>query len=125
MVTVLVDVLEMTDAEVDALRAQPLWPTRLAAAHTVPRECRAEEGWTYRPGQFDAVEAPTLLLTGSDSVPLVVEATHRAAAAIGHARLHVLEGHGHFAHKTDPRMVTAVIGSFVASRPAATASPVP
>jgi pimeloyl-ACP methyl ester carboxylesterase len=115
IVAVLADILEMTDAEIDALRTQPLWPVRLAAAPTVPRECRAEEGWTYQPGQFDAIGAPTLLLTGSDSVPVVAKATHVAAGAIGHAQLRVLEGHGHFAHKTDPAMVAAIIGDFVAT----------
>ncbi|MGH3369045.1 MAG: alpha/beta fold hydrolase [Nocardioidaceae bacterium] len=98
IVAVLADILEMTDEEIDALRAQPLWPVRLAAAPTVPRECRAEEGWTYQPGQFDAIAAPTLLLTGSDSVPLVTKATHDAVAALPHAQLRVLDGHGHFAH---------------------------
>jgi pimeloyl-ACP methyl ester carboxylesterase len=114
IVAVLVDILEMTDSEIDALRAQPLWPTRLAAAPTVPRECRAEEGWTYQPGQFDGIGAPTLFLTGSDSVPVVTKATHDAAAAISQAQVHVLEGHGHFAHKADPRMVAAILSSLVA-----------
>ena len=116
IVAVLVDILAMTDDEVDELRASPLWPVRLAAAPTVPRECRAEETWVYAPGQFDAITAPTLLLAGSDSVPDITEATNRAAAAIPDARIHPLVGHGHFAHKTDPAMVTQVICNFVARR---------
>jgi hypothetical protein len=59
--------------------------------------------------------APTLFLAGSDSVPVVTQATDRAAAAIPDAKVHVLEGHGHFAHKTDPAMVAAIIEQFVAS----------
>jgi pimeloyl-ACP methyl ester carboxylesterase len=113
IVAVLVDVLEMTAADVDALRADPLWPARLAAAPTIPRECRAEQGWVYRPGHFDTVTAATLLITGSDSVPDIVDATRRAAAAIPGARVQVLDRHGHFAHKTDPAMVTALIRDFV------------
>jgi pimeloyl-ACP methyl ester carboxylesterase len=112
IVAVLVDILELTDEEIDAFRNNPLWPVRLASAPTIPRECRAEEGWIYRPGQFDAVAAPTLFLTGSDSVPVVTKATHEARAAIPHADLRVLEGHGHFAHKTDPEMVAAIIRDF-------------
>jgi pimeloyl-ACP methyl ester carboxylesterase len=115
IVAVLVDILEMTGDEIDALRASPLWPTRLAAAPTIPRECRAEEGWVYQPGQFDRITAPTLMLAGSDSVRPVAEATARAAAAIPNARIHVLDGHGHFAHKTDPAMVTALIQQFIAA----------
>ena len=115
IVAVLVDILEMTDEEIDAFRASPLWPVRLAAAPTIPRECRAEQDWVYQPGQFDAVTAPTLFLAGSDSVPVVTEATDRAAAAIPHAQIRVLEGHGHFAHKTDPALVSTIIRQFIAS----------
>jgi pimeloyl-ACP methyl ester carboxylesterase len=107
----------MTADEVDDLRADRRWPVRLAAAPTVPRECRVEQDWRYRPGQFDTITAPTLLLTGSDSVADIVDATYRAAAAIPGSQIHVLDGHGHFAHKTDPAMVTAAVRDFVASRP--------
>jgi pimeloyl-ACP methyl ester carboxylesterase len=113
IVAVLVDILELTDDEIDAMRSGPLWPVRLAAAPTVPRECRAEESWVYGPGRFDAITAPTLVLAGSDSVRVVAEATRLAAASIPHARIHVLEGHAHFAHKTDPEMVTGIVRRFV------------
>lgn len=115
VVVVLRDILEMTEAELDALRSSPLWPVRLATAHTVPRECRVEDGWEYGPGQFDAITAPTLLLSGSDSVTEVTKATHQAAAAIPNAQIRVLDGHGHFAHKTDPAMVDALIRDFIRS----------
>ena len=114
IVGVLVDILEMTEEEIDAFRSSPLWPTRLAAAHTIPRECRAEDGWQYQPGQFAALTAPTLLLAGSDSVPVVRASTDRAAAAIPNAEIYELQGHGHFAHKTDPVMVSSVIRQFIA-----------
>jgi pimeloyl-ACP methyl ester carboxylesterase len=110
---VLVGILEMTEDEIDAFRSNPLWPTRLAAAPTIPRECRVEDTWDYQPGLFDAITAPTLLLTGSDSVPAVTKATHDAAAAIPHAQIHVLAGHGHFAHKTDPTMVATLLHTFI------------
>ena len=113
IVAVLVDILDVTDEEVEALRGGALWAVRLAAAPTIPRECRVEEGWAYQPGQFDAITAPTLLLQGSDSVPGIVAATERAASAIPGARIEVLDGHAHFAHKTDPAMVTALIREFI------------
>jgi pimeloyl-ACP methyl ester carboxylesterase len=115
IVAVLRDILEMTEGEVDALRSSPLWPVRLAAAHTVPRECRVEDGWVYAPGQLDGISAPTLLLAGSDSVTEVTKATHQAAAAIPNAQIRVLDGHGHFAHKTDPAMVDTLILDFISS----------
>ncbi len=118
IVRVLVDILEMTDTEITALRADPLWPTRLAVAHTVPRECRVETDWEFQPGQFDGATAPTLLLTGSDSVPEVIKATDLAAAALSDARIHVLDGHGHFAHKIDPALITTIITAFNQQRAA-------
>jgi pimeloyl-ACP methyl ester carboxylesterase len=115
--TMFVDVLEMSTEEIDAMRASttPTWATRIAAAHTLPRECRVEEGWVYQPGQFDAVSAPTLLLSGSDTPADLRRATHAAADAIPDTRIRVLEGHGHMAHKADPAMVAAIVRQFILS----------
>jgi pimeloyl-ACP methyl ester carboxylesterase len=114
IVGVLRDILEMDDENIDAFRRQPIWPVRLAAAHTIPRECHAEEDWVFTAGQFDAITAPTVLLSGTESVPVVVEATKWAARAIPDAEIRELVGHGHFAHRTDPHMVDTVIREFVA-----------
>ncbi|MGH9276765.1 MAG: alpha/beta fold hydrolase, partial [Acidimicrobiales bacterium] len=95
--------------------ATPRWPKVLAVAPTLARECRVEHTWVYQPGQFDGIAAPTLLLTGSQTEPALAELTSRAAAAIPNARIQVLDGHGHFAHKTDPAMVAALIRGYVSS----------
>ena len=116
IVAVLTDILQTTDDEIEVFRASPMWPARLAAAPTIPRECHAEEDWVYRPREFDTITAPTLLLAGSDSVPVITDATTLAAGAIPHAEIHVLEGHGHFAHRTDPDLVTKIIVDFATSR---------
>ena len=55
------------------------------------------------------------MLAGSESTASIAEVTERVAAEIPDVRIHVLEGHGHFAHKADPAMVTAVIKLFVAT----------
>lgn len=117
VVTVLVDILEMTEEDIDAMRASatPNWATRIAAAHTLPRECRVEESWVYEPDQFGAITAPTLLLAGSETPADVSRATHDAADAIPDARIHLLEGHAHMAHKTDPAMVAAIVRQFILS----------
>ena len=112
IVTVLTEILEMAEDEIDGFRSSPLWPTRLAVAGTIPRECRVEEGWVIEPGQFDSVTAPTLMLTGSDSTPAIIEITERLAGILPDARIAVLEGHGHFAHKSDPDLVVDLITRF-------------
>lgn len=110
---VLVDTLEMTPDEVEALRATPRWPILLAGAPTMPREARAESAWVYTPGVFDAITAPTLMLVGSESPPSFLAATVSAAAAIPDAVIRVLPGQGHLAHRTEPGMVAGLIGRFV------------
>jgi pimeloyl-ACP methyl ester carboxylesterase len=115
IVSVLRTLLGVTEDDIDALRASPAWPARLAAAPTIPRECRVEESWVYEPGQFDAVTAPTLLLSGSVSPAVMKQSTADAASALPRAGVHVLEGHDHFAHRTDPALVASVIRSFAAA----------
>jgi pimeloyl-ACP methyl ester carboxylesterase len=119
LLLVLVGIIGMTDEEIASLRSGPRWPTMLASAPTVPRECRAEDGWTYRPGALDEVSAPTLLLAGAESHPVLKEATGRALAAIPGARVEVLDGHAHLAHRGDPAMVAAVVREFVSGSAAA------
>jgi pimeloyl-ACP methyl ester carboxylesterase len=113
MVAILTDFVGMTEEEIDGMRSSSVWPARLAAAHTIPRECRAEHFWVDAPGQFDTVTAPTLLLAGSETLAALADVTPRVAATLRDARIRVLEGHGHMAHKTDPAMVADIIHDFV------------
>ena len=91
------------------------WPTYLAAASTVLREARTEQTWVYRPGAFDGVRAPTLVLVGTETALPLMQSTLRAAAAIPGARLHVLGGHGHLACLTDPDLIASIVTQFVES----------
>ena len=108
------DLLEFTDDQIDAMRAGPEWPGRIAVAHTLAREARAEESWVHRPGQFDRISAPTLLLSGSESTEEIRRATHAAAEAIPGARIHLLHGHAHIAHRTHPALIAEIVRDFVA-----------
>jgi pimeloyl-ACP methyl ester carboxylesterase len=110
---VLEGIVELTEAEVAALRSGPRWPGLLACTPTVPRECRAEDSWDYRPGRLDGLTAPTLLLSGSETPADLKAATERAAAAISGARVQVLAGYAHLAHRTDPAVVAVAIRRFV------------
>lgn len=112
---VLSDILEMSDDDVEVRRSSPQWPTYLAAASTVLREARTEQTWVYRPGAFDGVRAPTLVLVGTETALPLMQSTLRAAAAIPGARLHVLGGHGHLACLTDPDLIASIVTQFVES----------
>ncbi|HUF84781.1 MAG TPA: alpha/beta hydrolase [Acidimicrobiia bacterium] len=113
--TTLRDIIELTEEEIAVVRATPGWSARLAAVPRLPREVRAEIEWSYQPGQFDRVKAPTLVLAGAESPASQQEATQRAAAAIPDARVRTLDGHSHIAHRVDPAMVAAIVCEFVVS----------
>ena len=115
IVMVLRDLLEFTDEQIEERRAEPEWAGRVATAPTVAREARAEEEWTYAGSPMDRVTAPTLLLSGSASTPAIKQALEAAQAAIPGARVRVLEGHAHIAHRTDPAMVAGIVREFVTS----------
>ncbi len=106
-------VVEMTDEEVAYLRSLPTWPSRVELVPTVPRELVAESDWVYPAAWLDGVTARVLILAGSESPEAQTDATHRAAAAIPNARVLVLEGHGHIAHRTHPTMVADIVRRFV------------
>lgn len=110
-----IDTGVMTDADFNAFKASPRWPNVVASAPTLSRECRVENSWVYQAGQFDAISAPTLMLTGSDTDVELAECTKRAAAALPNASIQILDGHGRFAYKSAPAMVAAIIRGFIAT----------
>ena len=115
MRSILVGVAGLSEEDFEALRSSALWSARLATAPTVLRECIAEDGWVHQPGQFDRILTPTMLLAGSESPPALDKVTHLAAAAIPDARIRVLDGHDHFAYRTDPTLVAGIIEEFIGS----------
>lgn len=112
IIAVLTELGGMTAEQVEAMRASPAWPSRIATAPTIAREALIEDGWVHAPGQFDAIAAPTLFLAGTDSPAELAEVTRACAAAIRRAQIHALEGRDHFAYKTHPSEIAAVITAF-------------
>ena len=113
MISVLVDLVGMTAAQVDELKSSPSWPDRLATAPTIAREARIEDGWDLQRDRFDAISAPTLFITGSESPPDLAAITGKLASQVPGARVQTLSGHGHFAYKTDASLVAGAIRDFV------------
>jgi pimeloyl-ACP methyl ester carboxylesterase len=98
------DVVLVHEDELRAIRAQPSWPARVAAVHTIRREIRALEEAILDPAQAAKVTAPTLLLTGSESPDPATRDLDAVAAALPDARVGVLEGQGHLADVLAPEL---------------------
>ena len=105
----------MTEDEIAVRRAAADWPDKVAAAPTLAREFRIEQGrnWQRVSGSFAEISVPTLLITGSESPPNLAEVTSRTAAAIPNAQVRVLAGEGHFAPRSAPAVVAEVLRNWL------------
>jgi pimeloyl-ACP methyl ester carboxylesterase len=103
------EIAGLTEDQIAERRAAPNWPQRVATAPTAVREARIEEVWDWQTESFDGISVPTLLVTGSESPPQFGEITSLVAAAIPGARVHVLVGHGHVGHVSEPGLVAQVL----------------
>jgi pimeloyl-ACP methyl ester carboxylesterase len=99
--------------EVEELRAAPSWSARVAGAHSVAREVRAEEAYRVDPEQFRGLTAPVLLLLGEKSPDWAPEGTERIRAVLPDARVAMLPGQGHMATVTAPELVADELARFL------------
>lgn len=113
VVAVLTDVAGMSADDIDVARSGPDWLSQVATAWTIARESRIEETWVHIPGEFDTIDIPTLLISGSETPPELAAVTRLCAKAISGSSIHLLAGHGHFAHDTDPIGLAEVVKTFV------------
>jgi pimeloyl-ACP methyl ester carboxylesterase len=97
----------------DRLRASPVWEMRVASAHTIPRELRAEESYRPDPDTFSSLSLPVLLLLGSESPEWAKRGTEVAESALAESRVKVLEGEGHLAIMTAPELVAGAVARFL------------
>jgi pimeloyl-ACP methyl ester carboxylesterase len=111
----LLEAAKMTRDELAAFKAQPSWPGRVAAAHTLPREERAFYENSFSPEQAAQINVPTLLLSGSESPDWYPE-VETVAAALPDARIEILEGQGHGADITAPKMIAERLLEFLQER---------
>jgi pimeloyl-ACP methyl ester carboxylesterase len=99
--------------QLEFLRSLPAWPARLAAAHTLVREVRADESYVFQPERWSEFDIPTLLLLGGDSPRLFTAAIEELNAALPQSTLRVLAGHQHAAMDTVPELFAQEILGFV------------
>ena len=112
--TFLTRVVGMDDAALAAYRADPVWPDRVAAAHTIPRELRSEGDAAAGLERLGRVRQPVLQVLGGDSLPVFAEATTALDRRLTDGRVVVIDGARHAAHHTHPEAVVAAIRAFLA-----------
>jgi pimeloyl-ACP methyl ester carboxylesterase len=111
VIALLGELAGLTAEQLELTKADTSWSGRVAAAHTVVRETRAEDDYRFDPARFATLNVPTLLLAGSDSPPELAESTAMLAAALPGARIVTMAGQGHVAMLTAPDVfVSEVLG---------------
>lgn len=107
-------VAEFSDAALAAYHANPVWPSRVAAARrTLLRELRAEPSVTAGLERLGTVRQPVLLVVGSETAPWFREGTERLAARLPDAQVAVIEGARHAAHHTHAALFDATVRAFL------------
>lgn len=114
VVELLRDLAGVPEEHLVLMRADPSWADRVAAAHTVVRETRAESDYTFEPARFAALRVPTLLLDGTESPDLCRRSTALVAAAVPGVEVTVLSGQGHVAMVSAPELFAAEVLTFLA-----------
>ncbi|MEX0762108.1 MAG: alpha/beta hydrolase [Dehalococcoidia bacterium] len=99
--------------EIELIKSTPAWPARMAAAHTLPRELRAEERYEFDAQRFEGLHVPTLLLTGGDSPQFFKGGVEVVDAALPNSWIVVLPGQRHNADQTAPDLFVREVLAFL------------
>jgi pimeloyl-ACP methyl ester carboxylesterase len=103
----------LTPDEIEKVKSSPAWPERLATAHTLPREMRAEEGYRFDAQRFKGFHTQTLLLLGGDSPQGFIESTKTLDKALPDSRIAVMPGQAHIAMYTAPDLFLHEVLTFL------------
>lgn len=98
------EIVKVPRHEILILRSLPNWPSRLAAASTIPREEENVRNYVFKSNRFSKMYTKTLLLLGSDSPPLFQEAIKTLKDSIPNSKLIVMQGQQHAAMDTAPEI---------------------
>ena len=113
LATFMTSVVGMTEADMDRFRADPVWPARVAAAHTILRELEAERDPAASLDALGAVHQPVLQVLGGDSRPVFHAATMALDARLANGTVATIGGARHAAHHTHPEEFVALVRSFL------------
>ncbi len=113
LATFMARVVGMTPGELDAYRADPVWPRRVAAAPTIARELAAEASAMAGLDRLSAVRRPVLQLLGSASRTEFGSATRALDARLVDGRIVTIAGAKHAAHHTHPDALVEAVTSFL------------
>jgi len=113
LATFLAGIVGMSEAALDAYRADPVWAIRVAAAPTILREVEAEASAAASLDALGAVTAPVLLVLGSISRSPFRIGTDELVSRLSNARVVTIAGAAHAAHHTHAAEFVRAVEAFL------------
>ncbi len=111
------EIVGIPQNEIDMLRSSASWSSRVAAAHTIPREEASVDSYIFKPERFSHMETPTLLLLGGDSPSFFRAAIETLKKSILNSRIAIMSGQQHAAMDIAPELfLRKVIGLLTEKR---------
>jgi pimeloyl-ACP methyl ester carboxylesterase len=107
------EVVLLSADEIEQLKSSPAWTERVATAHTLLREARAEDGYEFEPQRFKDLQTPTLFLLGSESPALLKTSTEIVAKALPNSQIEVMLGQQHIAMYSGPDLFLQKVSDFL------------
>ncbi|MBI2781177.1 MAG: alpha/beta fold hydrolase [Chloroflexi bacterium] len=111
--TFLAGIVGMSGAGLEAYRRDPVWPARVAAAHTILREIEAEATDPASIEGLASMKVPVLLILGSISRSPFRMGTDALAARLADASVAVIDGAAHAAHHTHAQEFVILVERFL------------
>ncbi|MFC4440142.1 MULTISPECIES: alpha/beta fold hydrolase [Natrialbaceae] len=113
LVLFLQEIAQSTPEEIDEQRSAPDWKDLVDVAHVWPRSVQAVGEYEFDAARFATMTTPTLLLSGSESPPLLKDVTEPLDDALPNSQIVTFDGHGHEAMLTAPdRFIEEVLAFF-------------
>jgi pimeloyl-ACP methyl ester carboxylesterase len=113
LATFLREIVGMTAEDLARYRADPVWPRRAAAAHTIVRELDAEASPQASLDALGGVRQPVLQVLGGASRPPFRIATEALDERLPDGRVIVIDGAKHAAHHTHPDQFVDAVEAFL------------
>lgn len=107
------EALGMPDPDWETYRKSPVFPRRVAMAHTLYREMDIDRIYEFRPERFGGFSIPTLLMVGSESPSLFHHAADAVRKALPDLAYTELAGQQHIAMDTASDLFADTVKGFL------------
>jgi pimeloyl-ACP methyl ester carboxylesterase len=114
LMTFMREIVLISAAEVDAMKARPSWATLLATVETAVRQDRALSQYQFDAARARTMAIPTLLMAGSKTAsPELKRSIDSLRETLPHSTLRIFEGQEHNAMDTIPQEFASTLSSFL------------